>query len=912
MVSLQHSYIHHVHLIHQKFCLFTLPFLWSRAQKPYAGSKVSVDEVILFKQSLQVRIHEALRLGNTKMTINLLCHLGSMEDSLTSEDCMFLLESCWRFPDPEYALELWRLMDEKRLEIKRSGYLCILRALTKGGYLDEALYLLKSLGESSCGKAGLYMCDIFLNGCSEYRSLVHAKSCLELIENRCIGKSETTYIELMKLAVHGQNISALKQVWEDYNKFFLPSILSYQKYIWSLCRMRASAEANEALQRMILVVFKASSLQLSLDGWFHALKVRIPVPSKDFDESETEAVSKNYGTRGLQEADCLHGSQMDVLSVHTCKFRPPVTSSDLDILNKCQNHTINLGHQLLHDSVNENKLQSSLLKANKKHVAQASNDTNSFFHGDIMETFIENSEISSNRKLYSEEPSPMLSGMTEHFNRGGRYKLEATDLYLLRESFNNVICLAAFNRNYELAKRLFFQMHRLGLEPLQATYNAYLKAVIVVRGVIHGMEVVSAMKSKNVKPNNITYAALAVGYSKIQQLDWAEAMLEQMDEKQPQHIYPFNRLLAACCKANEPERAMRVIARMRLVNVKPNLSTYEMMFFLFGNVNSPYERGDQMSQEAVSKRIATIEMDMARNGVEHSRKSVTNLLTAFAAEGMIRELVRYLHDLEDRFNGSDAPLLGSDIYNVVLHALVDAKEWELAIGIFGRMKSFGIKPDVKTYTIMVDCYSISGDFNSARELVNTMLQRGLKHHARTHTSIMKIFLANGAFEKVLDFLKEMKEDGILSDVIVYNTIIRQASEKVRFDVIELVVEHMHRQKIKPDPETCWQVFSSYHDHGFFDTAVEALQVLSVRMVSENETVQRKMKSIYEKLILDESPSTDEFLVEIFKDSREYLSASLFNMRLCAFTGVSNSWVPEESPWAIRLRSQYNQSPFVEQ
>ncbi|KAH9329241.1 hypothetical protein KI387_001349, partial [Taxus chinensis] len=252
-------------------------------------------------------------------------------------------------------------------------------------------------------------------------------------------------------------------------------------------------------------------------------------------------------------------------------------------------------------------------------------------------------------------------------------------------------------------------------------------------------------------------------------------------------------------------------------------------------------------------------------------------LKAFGAEGMIKEVVQYFHVAEDLFNCRDAPLLGTSIYNVVVHALVQAKEeflvckadkrvvhlvfvlWEMAIDIFERMKSFGIRPNAETYTIMIDCCTLNRDLVSARGLMATMLQHGYKHHARTYTSILKILLANDEFDKVLNFLKEMKEEGIRSDVIVYNTILRQASEKVRFDVIELLVEHMHRQKIKPDPETCLQVFSSYYEHGFLDTALEALQVLSVRMVSESESVQRKMKSTYEELILDEGADVEESL-----------------------------------------------------
>ncbi|KAH9297348.1 hypothetical protein KI387_029030, partial [Taxus chinensis] len=703
------------------------------------GSKVSRDGAFLFKQSLQGHIHDALHLGDTKMAINLLSHLGSMEGSLESEDCMFLLEYCWSFPDPEFALELWRFIDERNLNIKQSGYLYILRALSKGGYLDEALYLLKLQGENSSKKPGLYMCDTFLNGCSKYCSLIHATSCLELMETKCIGKSELTYIELMKLAVYKHNISALKQVWEEYSKFFPPSILSFRNLVRSLCGMRDSVEANEALQKMILVVLKKrSNLQLSKNSRFRPLKVRIPVPFKAFNEPGTEVLSKKDGTRGLREAAGPHISQMDVLSVPPCKFGEPITIGEWDILNQSQKYKIDFGNLILHDHENVNKVESHLLTDGRKYVVQTSKE-------------ITATGLSCNRKTFCRKhPSSTFSGLNEHFTAGGRYKMEALSkigsskqisylpaLYMLRKSFNDVIYIAASTRNYDLAERLFLQMHMLGLKPSQGTYNAFLKAVILVRGVIHGMKVVKDMMNKKVKANSFTYAILAVGYSKNLQLDLAEEMLEQMVGKRRKYIYPFNSLLGACCIMDEPERAVRVLARMKLVEMKPNLSTYELMFYLFGHVNAPYERGDQLSQEVVSKRIAAIEMDMARNGVEHSQTSMRNLLKAFGAEGMIKEVVQYFHIAEDLFNGRDVPLLGTSIYNVVLHALVQAKEWEMAIDIFERMKSFGIKPNAETYTIMIDCCTLNRDLVSARGLMATMLQHGYKHHVRTYTSILK-------------------------------------------------------------------------------------------------------------------------------------------------------------------------------
>ena len=55
--------------------------------------------------------------------------------------------------DP-FAVELWKFMEEKKLNIDQGGYLYSICALCKGGYLDEALNLLKLLGENTCTKPG--------------------------------------------------------------------------------------------------------------------------------------------------------------------------------------------------------------------------------------------------------------------------------------------------------------------------------------------------------------------------------------------------------------------------------------------------------------------------------------------------------------------------------------------------------------------------------------------------------------------------------------------------------------------------------------------------------------------------------------------------------------------------------------
>lgn len=78
---------------------------------------------------------------------------------------------------------------------------------------------------------------------------------------------------------------------------------------------------------------------------------------------------------------------------------------------------------------------------------------------------------------------------------------------------------------------------------------------------------------------------------------------------------------------DQPERAIRVLAKMKNLKILPDIRTYELLFSLFGNVNAPYEEGNMLSQVDAAKRISTIEMDMTKNGIQHSHGSFKNLVT---------------------------------------------------------------------------------------------------------------------------------------------------------------------------------------------------------------------------------------------------------------------------------------------
>lgn len=124
-------------------------------------------------------------------------------------------------------------------------------------------------------------------------------------------------------------------------------------------------------------------------------------------------------------------------------------------------------------------------------------------------------------------------------------------------------------------------------------------------------------------------------------------------------------------------------------------------------------------------------------------------------------------------------------------------------------------------------------------------------------------------------------------------------------MIEFVVEKMHREKIKPDASTCDFVFFAYVHGGFHSTAMEALQVLSIRMLGEEYGGPPEETGLEYDFIFGEEVEAESRILQLFENFQEDLAIVLLSLRWSAMLGFTISWLPNQSSWAKRLSSNYN-------
>ncbi|KAK4853404.1 hypothetical protein QYF36_008673 [Acer negundo] len=761
---------------------------------------------------LQTKIVDALRLGERSRASHLLSNLGHGSHSVRADDFVYILRYCATTPDALFVMETWRIMEEKEIGLNNTCYLLMMRALCKGGHLEEASNLIKFTGESHGIYPTLPVYNCFLGACAKMQSMTHADLCLELMESRRVGKDETTYIQLLKIAAWQQNLSAVHEIWKEYIKHYSPSIFPLRMFIWSLAKLRDLKSAYETLQHMVSFSLSTKPyITAKSKGMLYSSKLDIPIPSNDLLSSR-----KLY----LDESE-----DAVVLSADTC------------VRNIEQSISSNMG-------IGEAG-SSKLVMMNK----------------------------------FQTMPSMKILGW----------------------AFKDVMHACEQTQDGGLAEQLMLQMQNLGLQPSAHTYNCYVRAVVSERGFSIGIDLLKKMQQMNLKPYDFTLAIVSIECSKALELDYAEALLDHITKCS--NTRPFNVFLAACDTMDQPERAVKMLDKMKRLNLKPDIRTYELLFSLFGNVNAPYEEGNMLSQVDSAKRINAIERNMAKNGVQHSYKSMNYLLKSLGAEGMIREQLQYLRMADNQFLHKDN-YCETPIYNTVLHSLVKAGESNTAIEIFKNMKLFGLSPNAATYHIMIDCCVIIRCFKSACAIVSMMVRSGFYPETMAYTILFKVLLECEDFDEALNMFDRVSSEGIQLDILSYNTILQQAWLKGRIDVIEFIIEQMHQQKIQPDPSTCHYVFTGYVDRGFHSTAIEALQVLSMRMLSEEEDTLQEKKTKFEDLILTEDSEPESKILQLFKDS-ENLGSALLNLRWCALAGYSISWSPDQSPWARRLSTNYN-------
>lgn len=152
-----------------------------------------------------------------------------------------------------------------------------------------------------------------------------------------------------------------------------------------------------------------------------------------------------------------------------------------------------------------------------------------------------------------------------------------------RKTFNSLLAACSRAGHLEDARMMFDEMIRLGIGRDIYTYNTFIDAVCKCGNMDLAVQVMSDMSTGKVRPNVVTYSTLIDGYSKLERFDEALSLYEEMKSKRIRlDRVCYNTLLSIYVKTGRYEEIARVCQEMDTMRIDKDTVTYNSLIHGYG------------------------------------------------------------------------------------------------------------------------------------------------------------------------------------------------------------------------------------------------------------------------------------------------------------------------------------------
>ncbi|KAF3331844.1 pentatricopeptide repeat-containing protein [Carex littledalei] len=181
----------------------------------------------------------------------------------------------------------------------------------------------------------------------------------------------------------------------------------------------------------------------------------------------------------------------------------------------------------------------------------------------------------------------------------------------------------------------------------------------------------------------------------------------------------------------------------------------------------------------------------------------------------IEERVRVL----DLLQCDNQSLTISD-YNDILEALLRAEEFEHVIKLFSELEPNGIKPNIRSFSILVNCFCKKNNPFEAKRVLDEMWQNGFIPNVVTFTSVVRSLCKRGRVTIAMDVLDKMRKASVDPTIQTYNNLIVGLCYVGRLEEVSELVDNLKNSPTKPDIYTYTLVIDSFCKVGKVDEAIE--------------------------------------------------------------------------------------------
>lgn len=154
------------------------------------------------------------------------------------------------------------------------------------------------------------------------------------------------------------------------------------------------------------------------------------------------------------------------------------------------------------------------------------------------------------------------------------------------------------------------------------------------------------------------------------------------------------------------------------------------------------------------------------------------------------------------------------------------------------MEEYGVKPDVITFSTIMNAWSSAGLMDKCQEIFNDMVKAGIEPDIHAFSILAKGYVRAGEPQKAESVLTSMAKSGVLPNVVICTTIISGWCSAGKMEKAIMVYEKMCEIGISPNLKTFETLIWGYAEARQPGKAEELLQVMAEKGVfPEKSTIQ---------------------------------------------------------------------------
>lgn len=117
------------------------------------------------------------------------------------------------------------------------------------------------------------------------------------------------------------------------------------------------------------------------------------------------------------------------------------------------------------------------------------------------------------------------------------------------------------------------------------------------------------------------------------------------------------------------------------------------------------------------------------------------------------------------------------------------------------MEEFGVKPDVVTFSTIMDAWSSAGLMEKCQEIFNDMVKAGIEPDIHAYSILAKGYVRSGEPQKAESILTSMHKSGVHPNVVIFTTVISGWCSSGKMDRAMSVYRKMYEIGVSPNLKT---------------------------------------------------------------------------------------------------------------